>query len=54
MVLSAGFLVKKFNKIRYISLGPLCNVTFTNKLLIKAQNKKKKLSLQKFFILHFC
>ena len=41
MVLSAGFSEKKFNKIRYISLGPLCNLTFTNKLLVKGQNKKK-------------
>ena len=26
--ISAGFLEKKFNKLRYISLGPLCNLTF--------------------------
>ena len=49
MVLSAGFLEKKFNKIRYISLGPLCNLTFTNKLLVKGQNKKKKIKPSKVF-----
>ena len=47
MVLSAAFLEKKFDKLRY-----LCNLTFTNKLLAKGQ--KKLVSLKKFFILHFC
>ena len=54
MVLSAAFLEKKlvsFGKFPYA----LCNLTFTNKLLVKGQNKKKKLvSLKKFFVLHFC
>ena len=40
--ISAGFLEKKFNKLWYISLGPLYNLTFTNKLLAKGQNQKKK------------
>ena len=31
----------------------LCNLTFTNKLLVKGQNKKKLVSLKKFFILIF-
>ena len=32
----------------------LCNLTFTNKLLVKGQNNKKKLvSLKRFFILHY-
>ena len=31
----------------------LCNLTFTSKLLVKGQNKKRALSLKKFFILHF-
>ena len=52
--ISASFLEKKL-----ISFGTfpyaLCNLTFTNILLVKGQNKKEKLvSLKKFFILHFC
>ena len=53
MVLSAAFLEKNL-----ISFGAfpyaLCNLTFTNILLVKGQNKKKKLvSLKTFFILPF-
>ena len=52
--ISAAILEKKL-----ISFGTfpyaLCNLTFTNKLLVKGQNNKKKLvSLKKFYILHFC
>ena len=53
--ISAAFLEKKL-----VSFGTfpyaLCNLTFTNKLLVKGQNKKEKklVSLKKFFILHFC
>ena len=53
MVLSAAFLEKKlvsFGKFPYA----LCNLTFTNKLLVKGQNKKQLVSLKKFFILYFC
>ena len=32
----------------------LSNLTFTNKLLVKGQNKKKIVSLKKFFVPHFC
>ena len=53
--ISAAFLRKNL-----ISFGAfpyaLCNVTFTNKLLVKGQNKKfkkKLVSLKKFFVLHF-
>ena len=50
MVLSAAFLEKKlvsFGKFPYA----LYNLTFTNKLLVKGQNKKQLVSLKKFFIL---
>ena len=47
IVLSAAFLEKNL-----ISFGTdpyaLCNLTFTNKLLLKRQNKKKTLSLKSF------
>ena len=54
MVLSAAFWRKKLASFSTFPYA-LCNLTFTNKLLVKGQNKKKKLvSLKKFFILHFC
>ena len=51
--ISAAFLEKKISTLRYISYA-LCNLTFTNKLLVKGQNnnKKKLVSLKKVF--HFC
>ena len=36
------------------SNNALCNLTFTNKLLLKRQNKKKDFKPKKFCILHFC
>ena len=44
--ISTAFLEKKFPY-------ALCNLTFTNKLLVRVKIKKKKLvSLKRFFILH--
>ena len=59
MVLSAAFKLAPHFWTKYLisfSTFPyaLCNLTFTNKLLVKGQNKKKLVSLKKFFILHFC
>ena len=44
--ISAAFLEKKFPY-------TLCNLPFTYKLLVKGQNKKKPVSLKRFFILHY-
>ena len=51
--------IKHFGEKKLVSFGTfpyaLCNLTFTNKLLVKGQNKKekKRVSLKTFFILHF-
>ena len=39
--ISAAFLEKKISTLRYISYA-LCNLTFTNKLLVKGQNNNNK------------
>ena len=53
--ISAAFLEKKLLSFCTFPYA-LCNLTFTNKLLVKGQHthKKKRVNLKKFFILHFC
>ena len=54
MVLRAAFWREKLASFGTFPYA-LSNLTFTNKLLVKRQNFKKKIvSLKKFFILHFC
>ena len=51
--ISATFLEKKLRSFGTFPYA-LCNLACTNKSLVKGQNKKKIVSLQKFFILYFC